>query len=508
MPHGRTRWYQSLTLRLLALFWALILLTLAAALAAVLYLVRPPGPEPLAEDFHRSLDPILLHPSSVGLLQPGRLLVGQYRIVALQPAVMAKEVEPEPQSQPVDDLSALAAAHGLEIEYLISGRGNADSEEPVPVEEDAAERPQARFAPGLTQQELAIAVRILESEEPIQLIFGERTLGGPMASNEGWVVVSRPSTAEEIAAQFQEPDEEWLPNLVMLAVAVSFLGALILGLWFVRPLRLLRNAMRQIANGSAEPELRGLPQRRDELGELARTMRWTAVELATSRDAQRRLLSDVSHELRSPLARLQVALDLIESEGLDGDRNYMQLQKDIYRLSGIIDSILWLSRLENGLDKLVHEQLSVMDILEDLQSDLYYVNESWRGRLHLPSEALPEIDSDPVLLRLILENLVRNGFQYGPEDGEVFVSAETHQRDGVPWLAIHVRDQGPGVTEEQRQKMFAPFFRGDPSRHHGAGVGLGLALCQRATAVLGGDIDAHNHPDGGLQVTIAFPIKA
>ncbi|TRW48341.1 HAMP domain-containing histidine kinase [Aliidiomarina halalkaliphila] len=507
MAPGRTRWYQSLTLRLLALFWALILLTLAAALAAVLYLVRPPGPAPLAEDFHRSLDPILLHPSSVGLLQPGRLLVGQYRIVALQPAVIADSDERLEATSDLDT-AALAAAHDIDINGLIAALPNNDlSTDDAPAEVQS-ERPQARFAPGLTQQELAIAVRIMESDDPIQLVFGERTLGGPMASNEGWVVVSRPSTAEEIAAQFQEPDEEWLPNLIVLAIGVSFLGALILGLWFVRPLRQLRNAMRQIASGSAEPELRRLPSRRDELGELARTMRWTAVELATSRDAQRRLLSDVSHELRSPLARLQVALDLMESEGLQGDRNYLQLQKDIYRLSGIIDSILWLSRLENGLDKLVHEQIAVMDILEDLQSDLYYVNEKWRGRLHLPKETLPDIDSDPVLLRLIFENLVRNGFQYGPEDGSVFVTATQFERDGVPWLGISVRDQGPGVSEEQRQKMFAPFFRGDPSRHHGAGVGLGLALCQRATAVLGGTIDAENHPEGGLQVTLELPLRA
>ncbi|RUO32735.1 sensor histidine kinase [Aliidiomarina sanyensis] len=494
MAPGRTRWYQSLTLRLLTLFWVLILLTIAAALAAVLYFVRPPGPEPLSEDFHRSLDPILLHPSSVGLLQPGRLLVGQYRIVALKPAVISDSDETPDISLDLD-IEALAPDVAGDL------TNNTQRSEP-----DVQSEP--RFAPGMSQQELALTVRILESPEPIQMVFADRTFGGPMASNEGWVVISRPATTEELAAQFEDQDQEWLPNLILLAIGMSFIGALILGFWFVRPLRQLRNGMRQIAGGSAEPDLRRLPKRRDEVGELARTMRWTAIELATSRDAQRRLLSDVSHELRSPLARLQVALDLLEREDLKGDRNYQQLQKDIYRLGGIIDSILWLSRLENGLDKLVHEQIDVMDILNDLQSDLYYAYDHWRGRMHLPTQELLAIDSDPVLLRLILENLVRNGFQYGPEDGEVFVGAETLTKDGKPWLRMTVRDEGPGVSEEQRQKMFAPFFRGDPSRHHGAGVGLGLALCQRATAVLGGNIDASNHPDGGLEVRIEFPVTA
>lgn len=455
MLQRRTRWYQSLTIRLLAIFWALILLTAIAAFSVVLYLSRPPGPAPLAADFQRALSPILNHSSSVGMIQPGRLLVGDYRVVALD----------NPNSG--------------EIEYI----------------------------PGMGQTEVGTAYNILQSAEPIQIIVEERTFGGPMESNAGRVVMSRAATAEELAALVAHEDEDWMPRLILLSIVASFLGALILGWWFVRPLRQLRNATREIAAGSATPNLARLPKRQDELGELARTMRSTAVDLANSRDAQRRLLSDVSHELRSPLARLQVALDLMETEALKTDRNYIQLNKDIYRLGSIIDSILWLSRLENGLDKLVKGPVDVSAMLEEMRSDLYFLQygkgqESWDGRLQLPEPAIPSLETDGVLLRLVLENLVRNGFQYGPENGSVAVTAQEHGG----WLQITVHDEGPGVPEDKLKKMFEPFYRADPSRHHGAGVGLGLALCQRAVAVLDGKIDAVNHPDGGLAVTVCLPL--
>lgn len=453
MPERRTRWYQSLTFRLLTIFWFLILLTAAAAFSVILYLARPPGPEPMSEEFHRSLDPILTHPSSVGLLQPGRLLVGQYRIIAV-------------------------------------------------------ERDQWEFTPGLSQREIAAAVQVYSSDEPVQIVVGDSVYAGPLGSNEGTVVVSRPASAAELAAvQESQEDRDFLPRLLLLSAIASFLGALILGWWFVRPLKQLRNATREVAAGIAEPNLKRLPRRRDELGELARTLQRTALDLATSRDAQRRLLSDVSHELRSPVGRLQVALDLLETPELRQNRNYKQLHKDIYRLGMIIDSILWLSRLENGLEKLVKDEVDVQALLRELKDDLdyFYVaqlgDENWRGNIELPKGELPPIATDPVLLRMIVENLVRNAFQYGPLDGVVTLSAEADKDK----FTLNIRDQGPGAPEEKLAKLFEPFYRGDPSRHHGAGVGLGLALCQRAVAILGGTISARNHPDGGLEVSVQFP---
>lgn len=454
MTNHTTRWYQSLTLRLLALFWFLLLAATLAAFMSAFYLTRPPQPEPVGNDFERTLGPILEQPDNYPLLQPGRLLVGEYRVVA-------RKLE-------TDD-------GGLEMTQ------------------------------GLSQDVARATLMLIDNEnEPLQIPIRGQFVAGPFFMGDARLVISRPMTGEEVAQLAERDDQELLPNLLWMAVAMSGFGALILGVWFVRPLRRLRTATREIAAGSAEPNLARLPRRRDELGELARTLRTTAVELATSRDAQRRLLSDVSHELRSPLARLQVALDLLETEELRQSTHWQMLEKDILRLSRIIDSILWLSRLENGISQLQREDVSPSAMLKELDNDLVYENDAYRGRINCPDEDLPLLATDPILLRLIIENLVRNAFQYGPDDGVVTISANVTKKH----LTLAIRDQGPGVDEDKLEQLFVPFFRADPSRHHGAGVGLGLALCQRASAVLGATLSAHNHPQGGLEVRLQLPLQA
>jgi len=316
----RTRWYNSLALRLLALFWFLLLTAGAAAIALTIHLSQPVQPESLSSDFERSLRPVLNLPDSGPMFQPGRLLVGEYRVAA---------------------------------------RFDTDNESLL-------------FAPGLSQDGVTRSALLFEENALLQIPAGEVMLGGVFDVEGARLIVSRPLTANEQEVLRQREDREWLPLVGGLAAGFSLFGALILWLWFVRPLRQLRAATRELASGVAEPELKRLPKRADELGELARTLSVTAYELATSRDAQRRLLSDVSHELRSPLARLQVALDLLGTEELKGDRNFKQLEKDIFRLGSIIDSILWLSRLENGIQKLVRENVSTASLLESLKADFSY----------------------------------------------------------------------------------------------------------------------------------------
>lgn len=452
MLQQQTRWYQSLTLRVLALFWALLLGATLAAFASAFYLTRPPQAEPVGSDFGRTLAPILEEATNYDLLQPGRLLVGEYRVVAR--------------------------------------KRNSDSE--------------LEMTEGLSQDVARAALSLIDSQsDALQIPIRGQFVAGPFFIEEARLVVSRPLSGAEVAELAERDEQDLLPNLLWMAVAMSGLGALILGVWFVRPLRRLRTATREIAAGKAEPNLGRLPKRRDELGELARTLGTTAIELATSRDAQRRLLSDVSHELRSPLARLQVALDLLETEELRSSAHWRMLEKDILRLSRIIDSILWLSRLENGISKLEREDVSPLEMIKELENDLVYENDIYTGRIIYSQEALPNLATDPILLRLILENLVRNGFQYGPDDGRVFIHTAVTKK----FLCLHVRDEGPGVDESKVEELFVPFFRADPSRHHGAGVGLGLALCQRSSAVLGATLEARNHPDGGLEVILCLPLR-
>lgn len=454
-PH-KTRWYQSLTLRVLALFWFLLLGAAAAAFYTAYHYTQPTQPEPLAEDFERTLQPVFESALGAGLLQPGRLLVGEYRVLA---------------------------------------RYEHTALEPT-------------FAPALHPDYRGYISDLLDQPEALQVPVGDKMLAGPFTVDNALLVVARPLTEQEISELIAQHERDWFPRVVWLSVAFSGVGALILGVWFVRPLRRLRNATREIAEGKAYPNLARLPNRRDELGELARTLAATAVELATSRDAQRRLLSDVSHELRSPLARSQIALDLLgdETETLRTSPHYRQIEKDIFRLGTIIDSILWLSRLENGLDEPIREEVKPMELFEEMKGDIGYAQADWQERLRLEGSDLPTLQTDPVLLRLVLENLIRNGFQYGPEQGIVTLTAKQVQSAGKACLKMDIRDQGPGVEPSKLEQLFEPFFRADPSRHHGAGVGLGLALCQRATRVLGGELEAQNHPEGGLIASLTVPL--
>ncbi|WP_113907597.1 sensor histidine kinase [Aliidiomarina celeris] len=470
----KTRWYQSLTLRLLALFWFLLLGAAAAALYAAFYMSQPTELQPLSEDFERSLEPVFRTQQSgglegTGLLQPGRLLVGEYRVMARNDIVNAES-----------DSKNTTAPHT-----------------------------DTRFAPALHQSVISNIVRLLAENESKQVPVGNEMFAGPFTIGNARIVVSRPLTADEVAYLALQEEQDIGPRVLWVAFVASGFGAFVLGFWFVRPLKKLRNGMREIAAGEAYPNLGRLPKRRDELGELARTLRTTALELATSRDAQRRLLSDVSHELRSPLARSQIALDLLGDESLRQNTHFLQLERDIYRLGSIIDSILWLSRLENGLDDPIRESVKPAELFKEIQSDVGYAQAEWGARLVLPTAKLPTIETDPVLLRLVLENLIRNGFQYGPEQGAVHLTVEQHIKgEHGKSLKMTVRDEGDGVDESKLEQLFKPFFRGDPSRHHGAGVGLGLALCQRATRVLDGTLTASNHPDGGLAVSLTVPIRA
>lgn len=461
----RTRWYQSLTLRLLGLFWFLLLAAASISLYAAFSVTRPPSFAPVSEDFARSLAPVFNVAQSNSLdsfaaFQPGRLLVGDYRIIARQDQF----------------------------------------QETLPADAD--------FAPGLHQNVIMQAVRLLEHDETQEIAVGSRLLAGPFTLGGAQLVISRPLQAEEISALTNQEEQNWLPKLLTLSFVITGLGALILGFWFVRPLIVLRNATREIAAGEAFPRLNKLPKRRDELGELARAMSKTAEELAVSRDAQRRLLSDISHELRSPLTRSQIALDLLQDELSEDNVHVNQLNKDVHRLEHIIESILWLSRLENGLDEPIAEPFSLVELLQDIKSDLGYGKQEWQQRLVVNT---PEndhelsLETDALLVRLVVENLIRNGFQYGAEDQAVEVSVSMVSDSECH---IQVRDHGEGVPPEKLEQLFQPFFRADPSRHHGAGVGLGLALCQRASRVLQGELHAENHAEGGFAVTLSIPYKA
>lgn len=451
-----TRWYQSLSLRLLLLFWALFFGVASSSYVLGLWFSKPAEPEPIPEEVYNSLTPLLSDTSTFRSLSPGRLLAGSYRVAA-----------------------------------MVSPTG------PERLQLDAS----------LATRHQRVLISQLESESPQQVPVTNFMLLGPFRVGEASILLTRPLNDAERQQQVVSERQAQEAQTLALLIGSGFI-AILLGVWLVRPLRRLTNAMRDIALGSEVPELKRLPQRNDELGELARAMRTTAHELAVSRDAQRRLLSDVSHELRSPLARMQVALMLSHDDDEQTTNPHVaQLNRDLDRLGAIIERILSLSRLENGLVQLSTMELDTREVAEQLVADLTYVDAAQGNRVQVLPEApergdWPVIESDPELLRLVLENLVRNALQYS--SGPVEISCHRQHDEYI----VAIRDHGEGVTGEQLNKLFTPFFRGDPSRHHKAGVGLGLALSLRAAKALGGSVEARNHPDGGLEVCVKLPAEA
>ncbi|WP_404400681.1 HAMP domain-containing histidine kinase [Idiomarina seosinensis] len=442
---GKTRWYHSLTLKLLILFWALLFLTASSGYFLAIWNRTEPSPTPVDEPIQRTLQPLLQDPETFISLQPGRLLAGNYRVAA-----------------------------------RVLARGK----QQLMLDEYLAERHRKRL------------LRFLNYDRPMQVRLNDRLLIGPFELQGNKVLISRPLQASEYHDKVRA-ERELTQARIWVLTSGSGVIAILLGFWLIRPIRRLSAATQEIAEGKADPELKKLPLRRDEIGELARALAQTANDLAVSRDAQRRLLSDVSHELRSPMARMQVALDL--TSGNPDDRHMKQLRRDTERLNVIIERILSLSKLESGLVNLQTETIATGELVKQLVADIRYVDPGATTRLKIIGQHWPTVESDPELMRMVLENLVRNALLYS--SGTVELScislADRHQ--------IIVRDYGEGVPQHLLQKLFEPFYRQDPSRKHSAGIGLGLALSRRAAVVLGGQLRADNHSEGGLQVMLDLP---
>ena len=242
--------------------------------------------------------------------------------------------------------------------------------------------------------------------------------------------------------------------------------------------------------------------RADELGELARTFDRMAERLQTLLAAERRLLLDISHELRSPLARLSVASELaLSQEHREAALN--QIQKESERMNTLVGQLLQVTRAEGDPAALRLEPVRVDELLRELIEDCSIEARARPCSLALEAPVPVTVEGDPELLRRAVENVVRNGIRFAPADSQVEItSAMAGAR-----LTIRVRDYGPGVPEEELSSIFDPFYRvqADRSRASG-GVGLGLAIARRAVELHKGRLQARN-ANPGLTVEIELPAR-
>jgi signal transduction histidine kinase len=296
-----------------------------------------------------------------------------------------------------------------------------------------------------------------------------------------------------------------LPRLVaLLIVAGAFCY------WLARylssPIRALQAATRSLASGDLTARV-GDPvaRRRDEVGDLARDVDAMADRLAGLIASQQRLVRDVSHELRSPLARLGVAVELARQHSEGQVHGFLdRIERESRRLDTLIEQLLTLSRIEAGVEEKT-EQLDLVGVLTEVVGDVEIeaAERPCSLRLEAPERCLSlGVRS---LLESAVENIVRNAIRYTEQGSEVEIEATCTGEE----MRIAVRDHGPGVPEEDLEHLFEPFYRVEDARdRRSGGIGLGLAIAARAIALHQGATTAANHPQGGLVVEIVIPTQA
>lgn len=290
------------------------------------------------------------------------------------------------------------------------------------------------------------------------------------------------------------------------AALISALVSYFLARSLATPLEALRRASRKIAAGDLATRVsRSMPARQDEIGQLAADFDAMAVRLEAMQIANRRLLQDVSHELRSPLARLSVALEIARKKGAGHIESEIErISLESVRLETLVNDVLGLLRESSDATSPLDEDIELNDLLTDLVDVVNYeVPEGKPGLAWTPVEPCV-LRGDRELLWRAVENLLRNALRHtDPERGVRLTLEPSRKKSNV---LITVRDFGEGVPEAELEKIFEPFYRVQESRDRGSGGhGLGLSIAANAVHRHGGTIEASNAPDGGLVVQIHLP---
>lgn len=298
--------------------------------------------------------------------------------------------------------------------------------------------------------------------------------------------------------------------LLLLALIVTALTSLLLARSITRPVLGLQRVTERLAAGDfASPVDTGALGRRDEIGRLARSLHRMAERLDTLIRGQRQLLRDISHEVRSPLARIRLATGLLVQRDAAAEQAVSRIDSEIHRLDELIEQILDVSRLESGSTGFEHETLDLRAITERILTDAAFEAQQLGKRLHA------ELTDDPLLLvgdrhwvHSAIENVVRNALRHTDEGSEVAV--RLRREDSI--AILQVSDSGSGLPENELQKIFEPFYRGrNPANVAAAGTGLGLAIVARVMQSLGGSIAARNRRDAdgrviGLEILLRWPL--
>ncbi len=293
----------------------------------------------------------------------------------------------------------------------------------------------------------------------------------------------------------------FLPQYLWIVGAMVLLSYL-LALHLTSPLRRLQKAVERFGKGDLAARVEST--RHDELGQLARTFDQMADRLQTLLAAERRLLLDISHELRSPLARLAVAVELDRSaQDVEGrEAALARIEKEASRLNALVGELLQVTRVEGDPRSLRREPVRLDELLSDVVEDCQIEARARACSVALQPPPPVTVNGDAELLRRAVENVVRNAIRYTAPDSAVDVSLTAENA----CARVRVRDRGPGVPPDKLPHIFDPFYRVETDRGRSSGgVGLGLSIARRAIELHRGRIQASD-ADPGLLVEIEVPM--
>jgi len=302
------------------------------------------------------------------------------------------------------------------------------------------------------------------------------------------------------------------PELLGFRLAVSFIVAGIFSYLLARsltkPILQLRKATRRFAGGALATRVGSiLEMRKDEIADLGWDFDTMAERIEGLVGAQQRLLRDISHELRSPLARLNVALELARQRSGNNSGNALdRIERESERLNELISELLTLTLLESGTEKIDRSPIDIEQLVESIVEDSNFEARDRNRLVKIVSSKKIMVNGSGEMLHRALENVIRNAIRYTDEATTVEVSLLSKEIDEQQVAVIRVRDHGPGVPETSLPQMFKPFYRVEDDRGRlTGGTGIGLAITERSVHLHGGTITVSNVSDGGLIVEMTLP---
>ncbi|WP_339725949.1 ATP-binding protein [uncultured Paraglaciecola sp.] len=294
--------------------------------------------------------------------------------------------------------------------------------------------------------------------------------------------------------------------LFMISLSVGLCYLFVRGL--LNPIAQLSLASKQMADGEMGVRVGNASRRLDEIGQLGRDFNYMSEQVESLLTSQKRLLADISHELRSPLTRLQLSIGIaLQQNESDMSANMLaaleRIEKESQQIENMIAQVLLLSRLDNKQPIQNLQSVSLEQIMTPIIEDAQFEAAQKNKELFYQAEENISLYAEPQLLSSAIENILRNAIYYSNHMIQVSVSKHDNH---LEWI---IEDDGEGIEESQLHKIFEAFYRESTARdRNSGGVGLGLAIAQHAIVKHQGCIEANNKPEGGLRVKICIPLAA